>query len=145
MISLNELKKNLNNYFVLWLTGGIVYYFAEIFCRGYSHFSMLICGGLCFLIVGIVGNKIVRNERRIISGIFKIMIFGSMTITTLEYITGLIVNIRYGLNVWDYSDMKYNVDGQICLLYSLIWGLMSLICVFMNSIIEDKILKNNQT
>ncbi len=130
---------------IMWITGGIVYYFSEILCRGYSHFSMLICGGFCFLFVGKIGNKIMLSEKNIIISVLKIMAIGALIITTLEYITGMIVNVKFGLKVWDYSDMEDNVNGQICLLYSFFWALISLICVCIYNIMNDYLLKNNQT
>ena len=33
-------------YLSLFLTGGMVYYFLEIFTRDYSHYSMIICGAV---------------------------------------------------------------------------------------------------
>lgn len=138
-------KDKIFNVFVVWLTGGIVYYFAEILFRGYSHFSMMICGGLCFLLVGNIGNLILNSKDNIIISIIKIMLIGAMIITTLEYITGMIVNVKYNLKVWDYSDMKYNVNGQICLLYSFFWALISLICVYVYNLMEEYLFKKNQT
>ena len=138
-------KENICNDWIMWITGGIVYYFSEILCRGYSHFSMLICGGLSFLFVGKIGVKILFSKPISIVSILKIMLVGSMIITTLEYITGMIVNVMYGLKVWDYSDMKYNVNGQICLLYSFFWALISLICVCIYNILEEYLFKKNQT
>lgn len=140
-----RVKDKIFNVFVVWLTGGIVYYFAEILFRGYSHFSMMICGGLCFLLVGNIGNLILNSKDNIIISIIKIMLIGAMIITTLEYITGMIVNVKYNLKVWDYSDMKYNVNGQICLLYSFFWALISLICVYVYNLMEEYLFKKNQT
>ena len=140
-----RVKDKIFNMFVVWLTGGIVYYFAEILFRGFSHFSMLICGGLCFLLVGNIGNLILNSKDNIIISIIKIMLIGTMIITTLEYITGMIVNVKYNLKVWDYSDMKYNVNGQICLLYSFFWALISLICVYVYNVMEEYLFKKNQT
>jgi len=140
-----RVKDKIFNMFVIWLTGGIVYYFAEILFRGFSHFSMLICGGLCFLLVGNIGDLILNSKDNIIISIIKIMLIGTMIITTLEYITGMIVNVKYNLKVWDYSDMKYNVNGQICLLYSFFWALISLICVYVYNVMEEYLFKKNQT
>ncbi len=140
-----ELKEKIFKNFIVWITGGTIYYFSEILCRGYSHFSMLLCGGFCFLFVGIIGSRILDTDKNRMLAIIKIMIIGAMIITSLEYITGMIVNVRLNLNVWDYSDMKYNVNGQICGLYSFFWALLSLICVYIYNIMEEHLLKNNQT
>ena len=47
-------------------------------------------------------------------------------VTTVEYLTGLLVNLRLGWNVWDYSTRPLNVLGQICPEYTLLWFLLSI-------------------
>ncbi len=48
-------------------------------------------------------------------------IIGSLIVTAIELIVGYIVNMRLGWGVWDYSNIKYNYKGQICLRYSVFW------------------------
>lgn len=100
---------------------------------------MFICGGLCFLFVGFAGKRILENSVNVFVAIIQIMIMGSLIITSLEYITGIIVNVYLKINVWDYSDMRYNVQGQICMAYSMLWALLSLPCVFLNGVIRKYI------
>ena len=38
----------------------------------------------------------------------------------------MIVNIILQWNVWDYSNVPFNVMGQICLPFSIIWFFLSL-------------------
>lgn len=107
-------------YIFLFLIGGFTYCIIEIFGRGYSHISMLIAGGLSFVIIGIVSNDLFPRIPTII-----LMIFGAAVITTIELITGLIVNEYMNLNVWSYSNLSYNYKGQICLWYSIVWFFLS--------------------
>ena len=143
---MTNLYKNL----ILWLTGGIVYFYMEIAFRGYSHYSMLICGGICFLAVGSAGRRILENSRSALWAVIEIMVSGMMIITSIELFTGVIVNMIFHWNVWDYSEQKYNVMGQICLSYSLLWSVLSLLCVYLDNIIrkyifDEKPIKANQT
>ena len=41
-------------YSIMFFTGGFLYCCIEIIARGYSHFSMLLAGGTCFLLVGLI-------------------------------------------------------------------------------------------
>lgn len=132
------LKKVFEN-LILWLTGGLLYFYLEIAYRSYSHYSMIICGGLCFLVVGTAGDYILKNKKPLITSIVLIMFFGTLIITTLEFITGIIVNIKFDMGVWDYSSLKFNVYGQICLGYTLLWALLSLLCVYFIDIIKKYI------
>jgi len=52
-------------------------------------------------------------------------LLGACGITMMEFITGCIVNIRLGWQVWDYSLLPFNLLGQISLLFSLIWFVLS--------------------
>ena len=60
------MKKIIVHDFLILLTGGIVYFYFEIFVRGFSHISMFILGGMCFLLVGKIGNKILQNDNEIL-------------------------------------------------------------------------------
>lgn len=52
-------------------------------------------------------------------------------ITTVEFITGCIVNIRLGWNVWDYSSHPFNLMGQICPAFCALWYLLSIPAVWL--------------
>ncbi|MBE5933405.1 MAG: hypothetical protein E7263_08315 [Lachnospiraceae bacterium] len=130
------MKDNIPKTIIMFLTGAITYFYFEIFMRGYSHISMFILGGLCFCLVGNIGLLMMRINWSLVVRLIMIMLMSSCVITFLELITGIIVNIRLDLSVWDYSQLKYNYRGQICLLYSAIWSILGLPCVFYYGIIE---------
>lgn len=111
----------------LFLLGGFLYYFLEIAVRGYSHYSMIICGGLAFLLSGMI-NQVFGFQVALISQ----MVLSACIITVLEFVTGLIFNVWLGIGVWDYSTMPYNLMGQICLPYSMLWLILSLACIFLD-------------
>ena len=113
--------------------GGIIYMLLEVSWRGYSHWSMGICGGICFL-----GIYIFEEKKKNCHYILKCL-FASIFITANEFITGCIVNILLGWNVWDYSHLAFNLLGQICLLYSCLWFFLSIICFKVANIIKTKI------
>lgn len=109
---------------ILFGLGGIFYIIIEMLWRGSSHWSMFILGGLCFLLIGLINE---RSRERI--PLTLQMLIGSIIITALEFAVGYIVNIRLDMNVWNYYDMPYNIMGQICLPYTLLWFALSLICI----------------
>ena len=49
-----------------------------------------------------------------------------LLITLTEFIFGVIFNIYLNLNVWDYSGMAFNLMGQVCLPYTLLWFALGL-------------------
>ncbi len=135
----NPLIPSIFKYLFLFILGGFAYFYIEILFRGYSHFSMIICGGLAFIFCGLI-NQICPFRISIITQ----MILSSIIITGLEFITGYIVNIQLGWDVWDYSSLPYNLNGQVCLAYSFIWMLLSLVCIFMDDLIRWKLFDEEQ-
>lgn len=47
--------------------------------------------------------------------------------SVLELLTGMILRAVFHERFWDYSDMKFNIGGYICLTFSLLWGAVCMI------------------
>lgn len=45
-----------------------------------------------------------------------------IVVTALEWLTGFVLEKIFHNKWWDYSDMPFNLNGYVCLLFSLIWG-----------------------
>ena len=129
------LKRIVKSYF-LFMIGGATYVLIEILFRDYSHVSMFILGGLCFILIGLL------NELIDIS-LPSQMFLSSIIITALEYITGYIVNIKLELNIWDYSNLPYNLNGQICLLFFNLWFLLSIVGILIDDILRTFVFGEN--
>lgn len=112
-------------YLTIFLIGGIAYVGIEMLYRGHSHWSMFIVGGLCLIIIGFLNEGIMPRS----CGIIQQMIIGAIIITLIEFLTGCIVNIGLGLNVWDYSNMPFNIMGQICLPFTFAWFFLSYVAI----------------
>lgn len=52
-----------------------------------------------------------------------------IVVTALEWITGFILEKLFHSKWWDYSYMPLNLNGYVCLLFSLIWGVACVIIV----------------
>lgn len=114
-------------YLVLFITNGSIYVNLEIFFRGYSHISMFILAGVCGIVIGGLNNWYTWDMP-----VIKQMLISGFIITCFEYTTGYIVNIKLGLNVWDYSNLPFNINGQICLYFSILWVFISLIAILVD-------------
>ncbi len=106
---------------MLFSIGAVGYGLIEVLWRGYTHWSMLGAGGICFMFFGTVSEKFKK------AGIFIKGIIGSTFITGIEFIFGVVFNIILKRNVWDYSKMPMNIIGQICMPYSCLWVLLSIV------------------
>ena len=114
-------RRQRRKYIALGITGGLLYVLIETVWRGYSHWTMFALGGLCFLALGLI-NEVLSWD----TPLWKQVLIGACLITGLEFLTGCIVNLWLGWDVWDYSAMPGNVLGQICPQYFLLWLLVSL-------------------
>lgn len=50
-------------------------------------------------------------------------------VTALEWFTGFILDKLFHNKWWDYSSMPLNLNGYVCLLFSLIWGVACVLIV----------------
>ena len=125
--------------FILFLIGGGIYYLFEILWRGYSHWTMFILGGICFVIIGLLNEQYDYNMP-LVEQMFSSMII----ITTLEFISGVILNIILKLNIWDYSNLPFNLFGQICIPIMIIWFFLSPIAIVVDDYIRYFIFKEEK-
>lgn len=108
-------------YLVLMATGGLLYVALELVWRGRSHWTMFLLGGICFVALGLI-NEILPWRM----ALWKQILIGAAIITALEFLTGCIVNLWLGWNIWNYSGLPGNILGQICPQYCLLWLPVSL-------------------
>lgn len=99
----------------VYLIGAAGYSLIEILWRGFTHWTMTLTGGACFLCIYITNAKLKAAR------LWERCLIGSGIITTAEFCVGCVVNIALKWNVWDYSSMHFNLLGQICPLYSALW------------------------
>lgn len=114
--------------------GGTLYMFLETLWRGYTHWLMFFVGGLCFLCVGAI-NEIVPWEMPL----YEQMGIGALVITTIEFVSGCVFNLLLGMNIWDYSNLPFNVLGQICLPFTILWFFLSLVAIVLDDYLRWKL------
>ena len=79
---------------LLFCIGGGAYVGLELLWRGYSHISMFAAGGVCFLLIGQLGQV-----QPVLPWPLRAVI-GAGIITMVELAAGLLVNQHY--QIWDY-------------------------------------------
>lgn len=105
-------------YILVYITGAALYGLLELGWRGWTHWTMLLCGGACFSLMYLISMGIMPLWRK--------CILSAAAITTVEFFTGCLVNLRLHWHVWDYSAMPCNILGQICPQFLLLWLALSL-------------------
>ena len=61
------------------------------------------------------------------SNLLLLYLGSAILVTAIEWLTGFILEKVFHNKWWDYSNMPLNLNGYVCLLFSLIWGVF---CVF---------------
>ena len=111
----------------LFVVGGLLYAVIEILWRGYTHWTMAILGGMCFLVCGGLNEWLSWDTPLWIQALIC-----CMAITAAELVAGLVLNVWLGLNIWDYSGLPYNLAGQVCLGYSCLWYMLSIPAILLD-------------
>ena len=118
-----EIISNFIIWFVVYSIAGWVY--EVIICsieqrhyvdRGFLH------GPYCPIYgAGAVVNLLIMGN---IDNAAVLFLAGMVTTTTLEYITSVVMEKLFYARWWDYSQMRFNLNGRVCLLGSLVFGAM---------------------
>lgn len=114
-------------YSILAWIGYATYIAMEITARGRSHWTMGILGAIAFIVIGGLNNWFPWEMSLLKQGVI-----GAVVITMLELICGIICNVWLGMGIWDYSNMPFNFMGQICLPFSLLWVVLSIVAVIID-------------
>ncbi len=111
---------------IIFLIGSLGYGALELLFRGYTHWTMMLTGGACLLTLYYLERPFHETPILIKAA------GGALIITLYEFSVGLIVNLWYGWNVWNYSLLPGNILGQICPLFTLLWFLLCLTLAFVS-------------
>lgn len=116
--------KTIVKYIVLFSIGGLVYCGMELLWRGRTHWTMFIVGGICFVFCGSI-NEMFEWDM----ALWKQILICAVGITIIELLSGIIINLIFRLNVWNYSNLPLNILGQICLPFTIAWFFLSAIAI----------------
>lgn len=79
------------------------------------------------------GNKYLK--------LFLVFLFNFIFLSLIELVGGLLIEKLFSITWWDYSSHKYHIGKYICLDMSLIWGLSSIVLIYIIKPLMDKIIK----
>ena len=88
-----------------------------------------VCGALIIYILSKLNCKTVT--RLFLAG----FLFGSIA----EYILSYGLEAIYGIRFWNYDYLQFNLNGRICLLFSIYWGILAVVLIKFVKPFIDKI------
>lgn len=132
----------LNIFFLLSILGHIIENFI------YVHVDSGILFGPWTPIYGIgtlviIGINNILKKLKINKYIHPVILFilSAVFLSTIEYIGGTLIEKLYGRVFWNYSYQKFNIGKYTSLKMSLIWGLASILIIYILMPFLDKIIK----
>ncbi len=118
---------------VRFSVGGIGYGVLECLWRGHTHWSMVAAGGVCFTAFSVIAKRFVDRC------LWYKALLCAVCVTTVELLFGVVFNLILKKRVWDYSNHRFHLFGQICPLYSALWYLLSCGCLPLVSYVNRKL------
>lgn len=118
-------------YIFTFLMGFFLYAFVEVSGRGYTHWTMCLTGGLVLMIIYIISSRPAMT-------LIRCCFVGAVIITAIEFAVGIFDNIIMGWQVWDYSDQPFNIMGQICPLFTILWGILCIPAFYLSRYIRRR-------
>lgn len=97
----------------------------------YGPFCCIYGLGAAIMIPGL--QKFKKNN-------LALFIAGAIEGSVIEYIISWIGEIIFHIKWWDYSNLPFNINGRICLIFTVFWGILALLLMrFINPYIEKAI------
>ncbi len=62
-------------------------------------------------------------------GNFEIFCVSFATGSILEYIMSYLMEVMFGFVAWNYKRKPFNINGRICLTYSIFWGILGILWI----------------
>lgn len=122
-----KIQEHMSKAAILAVAGGAVYTMIELLWRGHTHWTMAVMGGVLFVLLGGINEWLPWDMPLALQ-----CAIGAGIVTAAELAAGLILNVWLGLGIWDYSNMPYNLWGQICPQFSAAWLGLSLAAILLD-------------
>lgn len=85
--------------------------------------------GLCILYLLSTLETKLGIENQVVSKIV-FMCFIMLSLTSIEYLAGLLCLKLFKVRLWDYSKERFNLQGLICPKFTLLWGVLGAVYSF---------------
>ena len=133
------MEEVLFNLFLYWMIYCLLGWLIEtIYCsvpQGHFIERGFLNGPIC-PIYGFGAIFILSVLKPYINNLFAVFILGMISTSILEYVTSYLMEKLFKMKWWDYSDHKFNIRGRVCLLNSVLFGIL---CIVLTELIHPPI------
>lgn len=128
------MRRVLAETFTIFAVGAVGYGAIEVLVRGHSHISMAVLGGVSMIAIHLLGD-----DRRDGASFIGLLTMSALFITACEFLAGEILNVGLKMHIWSYCKTPLNIDGVICLRYSVCWVFLSVFGFVVDDLVRWKI------
>ncbi len=98
--------------------------------------------GIASVLIIIISDKLFKNlHMSKIKETIIVFLVITVILTLLECLGGYLIEIIFGFSFWDYSNYKFNIGKYMCLEMALVWGILSIIFIYLVRPHLDKYIK----
>lgn len=97
--------------------------------------------GFGIILIIIIYSFIKKTNLSGIKKIISIFIISMILLTVIEYIGGNLIEYFFHKKFWSYENLKFNIGPYIAIEIAFIWGICSLIYLYLIKPLTDKIVK----
>ena len=120
----------------LFLLGGGLYYAIELLVRGWSHWTMAVCGGVCLVSIYHLNRRLSHRS------LLLRALWGAGIITAVEFAAGCLLNLWLDLKIWSYAKYTLNILEQICPYMTFLWFLLSILACLLCTLLQKGLFEN---
>ncbi len=147
---MEEKKMSFYELFYIFIFGCVFGYVVEVLWSFYRHHIFINHTALVIgpfdIVYGISAMVLSLTLYKYRNGNFFKLLFKAFIIgTVLEYLFSLTMEKISGFVAWDYSNYFLNINGRVCLRYSIFWGLLGVLWIkYVYPMVESFISKFNK-
>lgn len=130
----SKLFNNYSNIFWVFMVGSFLGFIHEnlltllkgkyILRQGLIYEPLIPIYGLGAIVFYLIYKRINTQGKNLLINILKVFIIGFLVGGTVEYICSFVQEKIFGTISWDYSYLKYNLNGRTSLLHTTFWGVL---------------------
>ena len=97
--------------------------------------------GFGIIIIIIINKYLNKTKLKGLKKVISLYISSMILLSLIELIGGYLIEFLFHKKLWSYTNLKFHIGKYIALEISLIWGLCSLLYIYLVKPITDKIIK----
>lgn len=114
-------------YFVVYSVAGfIIETIFGLLTKGVLESRKSFLYGPFFSIYGLGAVLMILPLQKYKKNNYTLFFAGFFIGSIIEYMVSLVGELIFHIKWWDYSDQIFNINGRICVLFSLFWGLLAI-------------------